>query len=201
MTFKKMLLLASMALAAVAFSVPASASAQEWTHSGASFTGHKTDTLTGKISFGNPAPGQNKFGCVAHAGLTVFGGTTTGEIENFLPTTSTCTGEGIFSGCQLISDETTGLPHLVHTLNTDELTVEEANIVIHNTYDAACPVERTTLTVEDVTLDLNGTSNLTDVTVSGLAEAHSFIPGVGEITQIVGVFGTVHTATDTLSIK
>jgi polyisoprenoid-binding protein YceI len=31
MTFKKMLLLASMALAAVAFSAPTSASAQEWT--------------------------------------------------------------------------------------------------------------------------------------------------------------------------
>jgi hypothetical protein len=201
MTFKKMLLLASMALAAVAFSVPASASAQEWTHNGASFIGHKTDTLTGKISFGNPAPGANKFGCVAHAGLTVFGGSTTGEIENFLPTTSTCTGEGIFAGCQLIEDETTGLPHPVHTIGTDELTVEEAEIVIHNVYDANCPVEKTTLTVEDVTLALNGTSNLTDVTTSFLAEAHSVIRGVGEVTQTVAVFGTVDTATDTLSIK
>jgi hypothetical protein len=100
-----------------------------------------------------------------------------------------------------VEDATTGLPHLVQTLNTDELTVEGAAIVIHKVYDANCPVEKTTLTVEDVTLGLNGTSNLTDVRVSAVANAHSTIRGVGEVTQNVLVFGTVHTATDTLSIK
>jgi hypothetical protein len=200
MTFKKMLLLASMALAAIAFSVPASASALEWTHNGAEFEGEVEDTLSGSLFFGNPEAGQTKFGCNLHIGIIAHGGTTTSTSGNISRTTETCAGEGAFTGCELVEDETTGLPADVHTTGTNTLTIT-GPIVIHNVYDEDCPIVRTTLTFPDVTITLQN-SNLTDVVVNALAESHTTIrsPTV-EVTQTVAFFGTVGTATDTLSIQ
>jgi hypothetical protein len=206
MTFKKMLLLASTALGAIAFSAPASASA-EWTHEGDSFSGTRSDILTGKVSFGNPAPGQTKFGCIAHSLVTATGGLgTTATIDTFEPTTETCTGDGAFLGCELVGHETTGLPKHFDALQTNVsgnlVYTVTGLIVIHNVYDAGCPIEKTTLTVSDVTLTTETVVDpaLTELDVSGLAEAHSVIRTTGgEITQTVAVFGTAGTSTDTLT--
>jgi hypothetical protein len=206
--FKKMMLLASMALAAVAFAVPASASALEWTDNGAAFEGTASDTLSGFISFGNPEAKQTKFGCVSHAGFSVTGGSTTGSLTSFTPTTGTCKGEGAFTGCELVEDVTTipaGTQIHITGPNSATVTAPESEgvaepIVIHNVYNAGCAIEKSTLTVTD--LNISGTgSNLTDATVSGLALSHTWVRGLGEITQTVGVFGTMGTATDTISIS
>jgi len=194
---KKMMLLAGMALAAIAFAVPASASAQVW-------NGTHTDTLTGFISFGNPVAGQSKFGCEAHAAFTVEEGTTTGELETFVPTTETCVGEGAFAGCSLVEDETT-IPAgtAIHITETNKVTLTTpigSPIVIHNVYNSTCAIEKSTLTVTG--LVLTGTnSDLTDVTVSGAGLSHTWIRNAGEITQNVAVFGTMGTATDTVTIS
>lgn len=211
---KKMMLLAGMALAVIAFAAPASASALEWTDDNAPFEGTIEDTLSGKISFGNPAVGATKFGCIAHAGVTFEGGTGadegTGWLDSFVPTTSTCVGEGSFAGCSLSEHETT-IPrdangkslakiHIVET-NKVTLTTPAGNpIVIHNVYNAGCAIEKSTLTVSHLTL--TGTnSDLTDVSVSGGALSHTWIRNVGEITQEVAVFGTMGTATDTITMS
>jgi hypothetical protein len=200
---KKMMMLAGVALAAIAFAVPASASA-EWTDDGASFSGSVTDVLTGKISFGNPAAGQTKFGCQAEADFDVFGGTTTGELTSFVPNTATCEGEGAFAECQLESDSTT-IPAdtTLHLVGAEKITLTTPlgePIVIHNVYKSPCPIEKTTLTVEDLTLTTNGRTDLTDVTIEGTGLSHTTTrsPTV-ESTATVAVFGTMHTETDTIT--
>jgi hypothetical protein len=201
---KKMMLLASLALAAIAFAVPASASAQVW-------NGTHTDSLTGFIAFGNPAAGATKFGCQAHAAFTVTGNTTTGTLETFVPTTSTCVGEGSFTGCELVEHETT-IPNdtTIHITGTNSVTLTTPTgtaIVIHNVYDEGCAIEKSTLTVTHLNLNTptvsqgNTNSNLTDVTISGLALSHTWVRGLGEITQEVAVFGTMGTATHTVTIS
>jgi len=202
--FKKMMLLAGMALSAIAFAVPASASAFEWTDEGGAFEGTATDTLSGRISFGNPEAGKTKFGCIAHAGLNVKGGSTTGSLTSFSPTTGTCSGEGTFAGCTLAEDSTT-IPASasldITGTNTVTLTTAAGEpIVLHNVYKVGCPIEKSTLTVSHLTI--TGTnSNLTDATVSGTATSHVWVGGVQQPASTVAVFGTMGTPTDTISIK
>ncbi len=201
--FKKMMLLALAAAALVAFAVPASASAaNEW-------IGNHEDTLTGKLSFGNPAAGQTKFGCETNTTLDVFGGTSTGEVTAFTPTTATCSGEGAFAGCTLTKDETT-LPTVLGTsqvkvhitaATTMKLTTPPGNpIVLHNTYGGGCLIESSTLTVSELHLKA-AADNLTDVTVSGVAVSHVTIGGVVQPPTNVAVFGTLHTKTDTITFN
>ena len=208
---KKMMLLASMALAAIAFAVPASASALEWTDEGSSFSGEIGDTITGFIAFGNPVAGQTKFGCEAHAEIDFIGGGTTATLTSFEPTTGTCVGEGSFTGCKLVEHQTT-IPSgtRIHILGTNTMTLTTPAgepIVLHNVYDTGCAIEKSTLTVTHLHMSTptvaqgNTNSSLTDVTVSGEAQSHTWIRGLGEITQTVGVFGTMGTATDTITIS
>jgi hypothetical protein len=201
---KKMILLASLALAAIAFAVPASASAQVW-------TGTHTDSLTGFIVFGNPAAGQTKFGCEMHVAFTVAGNTTTGSLETFEPTTATCVGEGSYTGCELVEHETT-IPNdtTIHITGTNSVTLTTPTgtaIVIHNIYDEGCAIEKSTLTVTHLTLNTptvaqgNTDSNLTDVTISGLALSHTWVRGLGEVTQEIATFGTIGTESHTVTIS
>jgi hypothetical protein len=190
---KKMTLLVGLALAAIAFAVPASASAQVW-------NGTHEDSLTGFLAFGNPAAGQTKFGCVVHISVEVEGGTDTGAISSFNRTTETCVGEGAFTGCELVEDETTGLPATFTLTGTNEATMSNAGVVIHNVYDAACPIESSTLTVPHLTMSGTNT-NLTDVTITFIAQAHYMVRGVGETTSNVALFGTIGTEADTITIS
>jgi hypothetical protein len=200
MTFKKMLLVTCIALAAIMFSAPASATALEWTDNGEAFEGEAEDILSGEVFFGNPAAGQTKFGCEVHGDVIAHGITQTATLVAYEHTTAACEGEGIFAGCVLIEDSTTGLPADIHTAGTNTLTVT-GPIVIHKVFEGHCPIEKTTLTISDYTLTLQNSSP-THITLSGLAEAHSTMrPSGVETTQTVAMFGTVGTETDTLSIE
>lgn len=196
--FKKMMLLASMALAAVAFAVPASASAFEWTDEGAPVEGEAPTTASGFLSFGNPAPGQNKFGCVVDVGITAEEAGA-GKLTEFSPTTSTCKGEGpAFAKCSLKEDSITGLPATVTITGTNTLTIN-GTLVLHNVYSGPeCPVEKSTLTVSDATITLEN-SNLTKMTLSGFGEAHTTVGGV-TTSATVALFGSL-TGTDTLTVS
>lgn len=200
---KKMMLLAMAVCALVAFSAPASASAaNEW-------IGSHSDNLTGKLSFGNPAAGQTKFGCQTSTTVDVTGGTSTGEVTSFTPTTASCSGEGAFAGCSLVSHETT-LPTVlgtsqvkIHIVGATTLTLTTpagTPIVLHNVYNAGCAIEKSTLTVSHLHMK-TAQDNLTDVTVEGLATSHVWIKGVQQPATTVAVFGTLHTATDTITFN
>jgi hypothetical protein len=194
---KKMMLLAGMALAAIAFAVPTSASAFEW-------NGTHEDSLTGFLGFGNPAPGQTKFGCEVHIDIDVAGETSTGELTGLVPTTATCVGEGSYSGCELVEDSATVAPATqIHIVETNKLTITTPMgepVVVHYVYDAACPIEKTTLTVTQLAVTTTN-SDLTDVTVTASGTMHAWIRGVGQITTSVALFGTLGTAADTITIS
>jgi hypothetical protein len=198
MTFKKMLLVASMALAAIAFAAPASASALEWTDEGEPYAGEASDTLSGKLSFGNPAAGQSKFGCTVHAGVSGEGGSSTGTLTSFNVTTSTCAGEGAFATCKLKEDSTTGLPAVVHITGTNTLTIT-GPIVIHNHYEG-CGITKSTLTISDATLTLTNSAFTVPAVLSGLLESHTTDVLGNETTQTVAAFGSL-TGSSTLSVS
>jgi hypothetical protein len=106
---KKTILLASLALAAVAFAAPAPASAQGtlFDNGNPVPTGnHVTLELTGVIAFDFPELASS-FGCVAHPEITLKAGhPSTGAVEAFNLTTEECEGTGLLEGCELASDMT-----------------------------------------------------------------------------------------------
>jgi hypothetical protein len=74
-------------------------------------------------------------------------------------------------------------------------------IVLIYLYRAPCPVERTTMTVEDLTLTTTN-SNLTDVTISGFGLTHFWTRNpTFETTATLALFGTFGTESDTLGIS
>lgn len=200
---KKLLVVASLAFAAIAVPGPASASALLW-------DGSHEDSLTGFVSFGNPEPGQTKFGCPVHVGIEVTGDTSTGRLTSFEPTTEFCEGEGALGFCFLTEAETT-LPettseslaklHLVGEITVTMTTPFGNPIVLIYRYDPECPIEKSVVTVSDLHLTTKAT-DLTTVAVSGVAQAHTFIRGSGEVTQNVAFFTPpflfLGTSTDTI---
>jgi len=101
--FKKMLLLASMALAASAVAIPAVASAEEWGHEGNPIEAPVTIHLTGNIKFEQTGPGSPSMSCPVTANIKLTPGTT-GHVTNFgVTNTAGCTGGGALAGCQVES--------------------------------------------------------------------------------------------------
>jgi hypothetical protein len=184
---KKMMLLASMALAAVAFAVPASASAHEWTHEGAGFAGNLEVGLNGFAAFGGP--GEN-FGCATHADATLEGGTTTGEITAFNINTAACAAEGNFVGCELESATAEGLPWTIHITAETKITI--TNAVIHNHFKpGTCFATTIQLTFPDVTVTaLGGTDPWNFSSIFGVGTAHIELANGEKVTQEpIGAFG------------
>jgi hypothetical protein len=135
MTLKKTTLLASMALALVAFIAPAAAQAEGPTIEG---TGRYEGTFSFKVLLG-PAAGS-EFEC-HQVTVELVGNVppdTTATVTKFNPTTSTCTGTGIFTNCTLAGDHN-NLPWIAHSDTDHTLTVTkpEGDITIKNTYDGA----------------------------------------------------------------
>jgi hypothetical protein len=133
MTLKKMTLLASMALALVAFAAPAAAQAEGPTIEG---VGRYEGTLFFKVLLG-PAAGS-EFEC-HQVTVELVGNNppdTTATVTKFNPTTATCTGTGVFTNCTLNGDHN-NLPWIAHSDTEHALTVTKPNgdITVKNTYD------------------------------------------------------------------
>ncbi len=106
MNVKKMLLLASMALASMAFALPATASAFELEGEGE--IPHTEIALTGTIETDSLGRGIK---CTVHATLTTEGPAATTFITKFEITTNTCAGFGdTYNGCTVGADQVTNLP-------------------------------------------------------------------------------------------
>jgi hypothetical protein len=177
MSIKKMALLASMALALVAFAAPATASALEWKHEEKKLGANANLTFTGPVGF------TSSFGNVtcetAHGAATIKPGDT-GTINSFDGTN--CKGSGLLAGCTVVHDDDQGTPWAVKI--TGSKTFSISGIQITNQFTGFfCPVSHTTLegnitaTVDNAgaigSATLSGTlnSSLGTVTVNGTLTA------------------------------
>jgi hypothetical protein len=156
MTLKKMLILASMALAVVAFVAPASASAARWVHweAGVETTVETiTEDFTGWAEFHPTGVASTNFGCEVHAHVTgsTTAGVAHGKVTSFEITTSTCKGEGGFTGCELKSHTNTAAanPWTVH-VNTNDFVI--TNVSIQNEYKG-CLVPPANLSFPEITAE------------------------------------------------
>lgn len=89
--FKKMMLVASMALAALAFALPVSAASANWTHDGEPLGSNANVTFSGAAGFNLEG---SETGATANLdiGVTLVAGTTTATVTSFKDTD--CTGKG-----------------------------------------------------------------------------------------------------------
>jgi len=121
MTIRKILLLTATALVALAFTVPASASANPltWKDNGVVLKAgeHATLTFTGQLAE-EYLSHLSTFSCEWNMTLTAEGGHT-GTITKFEPVTKSCSGTGKFVNCTLDTDKVSTLPAVVHTTTTD----------------------------------------------------------------------------------
>lgn len=124
MSIRKIVVLASMVIAAAAFAVPAAASGAVWLHEGEALEKHVEIGLSGGQVF--EVPGKGVMLCPVHATLTTEGGET-GEITEWDVATEGCLGGGIFAGCEATASEALGLPWGVD-VNAASLTITGSDI-------------------------------------------------------------------------
>lgn len=172
MSIRKMVLLACAAVATVAFAVPAAASAVEWTKETSPLTQNENAEFTGTAGFETPGVGGVE--CVVHVPVTLEPGST-GTVDDFEITTSTCEGFGIFADCELVDHELTGMPWIMHATVQEDGTrdVDITNIVIHNEFDPECEIQNVTLTFGSVTATPDKADPISHITLSGTGEAHA----------------------------
>jgi len=186
---KKMTLLAMAVGALIAFAVPAVASAaDQWTYEDAAIPNNGSEvveTYEGLLSFTTPSPPlpvHSTFGCQVTVAIVATGtanGTGHAEVVEFNPTTTECSGTGVFTGCHLIADESN--PPWTVDIGATDLTVT-GPITIHNTY-TSCPAG------PESNLAFNSITAETTSTTAGIQTIH--IHGVAT-NGVTTAFGTVH---------
>jgi hypothetical protein len=181
---KKLMLLAMAVGALVALAAPAAASAaHQWTDDGAPIAEgtEASESYEGRLQFTSsspPLPVHSTFGCDVTTTVVATGtenGTGHAEVTAFNPTTSTCTGTGVFTGCKLINDVSNPSWTVdINAANTPsfagDLTIT-GPVTITNTYAEGCPAGGgSELTFNNITA--NTTSNATgiqSISISGPA--------------------------------
>ena len=180
MRFKKLTLLAGMALAVVAFAIPASASAGAWQHNGAPLSGHLEQSYEGRLAFNTGVNGQ--FSCQVTVTITAEG-PNNAQIQEFEPTTGTCEGQIAFKGCELIH-HTANLPWSVNnSANPVVVTKPEGKVTIHNIYGkgtCAGKQETSHLEFNEVKAQVTGQEPITALHISG--QATNGVPASGTLT-------------------
>ncbi len=186
MKLRKMMLLAGMALAAIAFAVPASASAASthWTDDdvvvdpGVNITAPFEGFL--KFTVAPPfVPVHSTFGCQVTIKVNVTG-PTAAQITEFRPTTTVCEGTGIFSGCQLEEDKS-NLPWNITNTHADlDITKGggiEPDITVFNKYHScnAGVLPNSDLLFPAITATpvLDGAGTIEEISISGTATTTS----------------------------
>ena len=183
MTIKKMLLLASMALAAVAFAAPATASAVDvWTADGDTLGpgNEATAGFEGFINFTTPPPAvpvHSSFGCQVTVAIKAVG-EAGGTVESFNPTTDTCQGTGIFVNCKL-KEDTSNPPWNISIASTPGTV--SGPITIHYIYQD-CPVTTSHIVFASISVAPNVINGDLTFTVGGLA-TNGFTTVSGAISQ------------------
>lgn len=114
---RKMILCASLALAATAIAVPATASAN-WTHNHAHIPAGTNPTVHGEgnLAFASGIGGVSCTQVTLTAQLT--GGTTTAHINELTPGVASCKGTGGLGSCTITSVTADGFPWIGHVTGT-----------------------------------------------------------------------------------
>lgn len=184
MNIKKIVLLASMVLAAIAFAGPAPASA-EWTHEGEPLEGNVNISFTGNVGFFGA--GGAAIECEVHAAGILEPGTT-GTITSFAPTTNSCKGTGVFAGCVVESDTAIGLPWVMHT-DTSKITITDVTTTYHFVADTPnCPIHTMVLHFSALHATPNNITAMGSVAISGTATSGAVTAGTLAITP-AGTYG------------
>jgi hypothetical protein len=134
---KKMMLLAMAVGALVAFAAPAVASADVWTDDGVALEEEQTavQAFEGELSFSIKTPFPSTFGCQVTV-LIEAEGPSGGRVTSFSPTTETCAGNGVFTGCKLVGDSNNG-PWNIDVTNTPAtVSASSGNLTILNVYSS-----------------------------------------------------------------
>jgi len=179
---KKMMLLALMALAATAFAIPTSASADQWIYEGAEIgEGEELEqAYEGVLSFNTGPTGA--FGCQVTA-MVITEGPEAGRVTSFSPTTGTCTGTIAFKGC-VLAHHTANVPWRIGLASTPlVVTKPGGNLTIHNEYlPETCAGKQTTshLEFKEIKAAVEGTNPITKLVISGTAT--NGVPASGSLT-------------------
>ena len=184
---KKMMLLAMSVGALVAFAAPASASAADvWTD----WNGAEHATLEegqtaeqafeGVLSFSANSPlGVSTFSCNVTV-LVEAEGPAGGQITKFAPTTGSCSGNKIFTGCELVGDSNNGPWNIDVSTTPATVTKSGGNVTISNTY-SNCAFGLTGSHLEftsvSVTPTLNGEGTITSLAISGTSTSGAVASG------------------------
>lgn len=193
MNIKKVLLLSSMALALVAFVVPASASALTLKDSGAEVV-NKEAELRGPISFSSLGGGIQ---CEGDAKITVNGQVV--RVSSLTITTTTCVGSGGLAGCTVTGDSVTNIPW---TIDVDATLLTITGVTIHNTLSPTtgktCSPKTLKIEFAVVKATPDSTTAIHSVSISG--EGAAFIEGVEVEAEAHGSLNVQSTDSGTYAI-
>jgi hypothetical protein len=176
MGFKRVTLLLVMALAAVAFTAPATAPASgTWTHNKKKFFKDKVVKLTGSIKISTLGTGIE---CKVHAEAKLTAAydgkvvkTGTGHLEKLQITTDTCVGFGsVFSGCVVDSHQVKGLKAMLTARKTD---IEVGPLEIEAKFKSGCMVTEMNSTFASEVLDPDNALEASSLAVTGTGSAHT----------------------------
>lgn len=167
---KKIMLLPTMAMAAVAFAVPAVAQAEpdaHFLHEGSAIEETKTTHLTGNIGF---STANGSFDCGVHPTASI--GTTSGTITDLGITTDECNAEGALAECELVEDSLTsgeGVNTLTPAPNQNAIIIKNLKLtkvfVGENCPVANLPLE---LAANEIKLEVDNNAAISEVTsISG----------------------------------
>jgi hypothetical protein len=189
--FKRIAIVASLALAAVALAVPTAASAQQltWTHDHV-LLGENDEVeqhLEGRLKFAAAGAENNNFSCVVTVTL-VAEGEHHGTVTKFEPTTETCIGEGAFTGCTLTSHNS-DVPWTVETTGTSLRITDDVagDMTVQNVYHGCAlgiPGSHLDIGAAIVTPDQTGegtTIETATVTAVGVSTPSTNIVVTGEL--------------------
>ncbi|HWM63898.1 MAG TPA: hypothetical protein VNP96_07920 [Solirubrobacterales bacterium] len=164
MGIKRIILVASMAFAAIAVAGPASASALEWTKHSAPLEANEKIGLTGTLELVIPTGAMD---CEVHAEAKLTANTSTGEVEKIEITTNTCKGTGSLTNCQVVNDTVAALPWTMHITAALEITITDMTITLNNKAGTGCPIPATVFHIPTVTAKPDFTEVISSLELSG----------------------------------
>lgn len=192
--FKKFTLVASMALAALAFAIPVSAASANWTTEGSEELVKNTMELRGWAEFVNTSTGAGIRCNDVDASITLKEGTTEGSVAKFIATNpeTECEGTGPLAPCTVTN--VTALMQPWSAVTTGAV-VDISGVVIRNTLTGpeGCPEEITigpALPTDIVTATPDEPTAIGSVTLGGTLGGGTLAVS-GELTALEpGMFGS-----------
>jgi len=161
MNIRKIVVLASLVVAAAAFAVPAAASGAVWLHGGEPLEEHVEIGLSGGQVF--EVPGNGVLLCPVHATLTAESGST-GQITEWEVSGEGCLASGKFAGCEAVAGEAQGLPWAVDVASAS-LTVTGSDI--SRSFAPGCALESVEFTTPEIEVTTETPGEISEVEFIG----------------------------------